>query len=78
MYSIDLSWVWVDTIGIVEAAEEVDGLSLHMYFLWINTKSYLRAICIRSHRQASCSASVQPCTVMLSAIPIHPWHSSGI
>ena len=35
MYSIDLSQVWVDTFGIIEAAEEVDGLSLHVLFLWI-------------------------------------------
>ena len=34
-YSIDLSWVWVDTIGIIEAAKEIDGLSLYMCFLWI-------------------------------------------
>ena len=35
MYRINLSWVWVDTIGIIEAAKEVDGLSLHTCFLWI-------------------------------------------
>ena len=35
MYCINLSQVWVDTIGIIEAAKEVDGLSLHMCFLWI-------------------------------------------
>ena len=35
MYSFDLSWVWVDTIGIIEAAKEIDGLSLHMCFLWV-------------------------------------------
>ena len=47
-------------------------------FCGLNTKLHLQAICIRSHRQASCSASVWPCTVMSSAIPIHPWHSSRI
>ena len=35
MYSIDLAWVWVDSIGIVETAKEIDGLGLHMCFLWI-------------------------------------------
>ena len=35
MYSIYLSSVWVDTIGIVEAAKEIDGLSLHLCFLWV-------------------------------------------
>ena len=35
MYSIDLAWVWVDTIGIIETAKEVDSLGLHMCFLWI-------------------------------------------
>ena len=35
MYSIDLSQVWVDTISIIEAAKEIDGLSLHMCFLWV-------------------------------------------
>ena len=35
MYCVDLSWVWVDTIGIIEAAKEVDGLSLHVCFLWV-------------------------------------------
>ena len=35
MYYIDLSWVWVDTIGMVNAAKEIDGLSLHVCFLWI-------------------------------------------
>ena len=28
-------WVWVDTIGIIEAAKEIDSLSLHVCFLWI-------------------------------------------
>ena len=44
-------------------------------FCGLNTKSYLQAIHIRSHRQASCSTSVWPCMLMLSAILIHPWHS---
>ena len=35
MYSVDLPWVWVDTIGIIEAAKEIDSWSLHMCFLWI-------------------------------------------
>ena len=35
MYSINLSQVWVDTIGIIKAAKEIDSLSLHMCFLWI-------------------------------------------
>ena len=35
MYSIDLSWVWVDSIGIVKAAKEIDGLSLHVCFLGV-------------------------------------------
>ena len=35
MYCIDLSQVWVDTIGIIEAAKEIDCLGLHMCFLWI-------------------------------------------
>ena len=35
MYGIDLSWVWVDTISIIEAAKEIDNLSLYMCFLWI-------------------------------------------
>ena len=35
MYGINLSWVWMDTIGIVEAAKEIDSFSLHMCFLWI-------------------------------------------
>ena len=35
MYSIDLSQVWVDTIGIIEAAKELNGLDLHVCFLWI-------------------------------------------
>ena len=47
-------------------------------FCGLNTKSYLWVICIRSCRQALCSASVQPCMVMSSVIPIHPWHSSRI
>ena len=47
-------------------------------FCGLNTKLYLQVICIRSHRQASCSALVWPCTVMSSAIPIHPLHSLRI
>ena len=35
MYGIDLSWASVDTIGIIEAAKEIDSLSLHMCFLWV-------------------------------------------
>ena len=35
MYSINLAWVWVDSIGIIETAKEVDGLSLHMCFLGV-------------------------------------------
>ena len=35
MYSIDLAQVWVDTIGIVEAAKEIDSLGLHMCLLWV-------------------------------------------
>ena len=35
MYGIDLSSVWVDTISIVEVAKEIDSLSLHICFLWI-------------------------------------------
>ena len=27
--------VWLDTIGIIEAAKEIDGLSLHVCFLWV-------------------------------------------
>ena len=78
MYGINLSWIWVDTIGIVEAAKEIDSLSLHVCFCVLNTKSYLWAIHKRFCRWASCSTSVLPWTVMLSAIPMHPWHSSKI
>ena len=35
MYSIDFSRVWVDTISIVEASKEIDGLGLHMCLLWV-------------------------------------------
>ena len=37
MYGIGLSWVSVDTIGIIKAAKEIDSLSLHMcfFFVWI-------------------------------------------
>ena len=35
MYIIDFSRVWVDTIGIVEASKEIDGLGLHMCLLWV-------------------------------------------
>ena len=36
MYSINLSWVWVDTICIVKAAKEIDSLRLYMcVFCWI-------------------------------------------
>ena len=35
VYCIDLSWVQMNTIGIIEAAKEVDGLSLYVCFLWI-------------------------------------------
>ena len=35
MSCIDLSWVWVDTIGIVKAAKEIDGLGLHVCLLWV-------------------------------------------
>ena len=44
-------------------------------FCGLNTTLYLWATCMRLCRWASCSASVQPCTVMSSAIPIHPGHS---
>ena len=78
MYCVNLSLAWVDTIGIIEAAEEVDSLSLHMCFLWITHQIILQAICMRFHRWALCSASVWPWMVILSAIPIHPWHSLRI
>ena len=45
-------------------------------FCGLNTTPYLWATCMRFHRWASCSASVQPCMVMSVAIPIHPGHSS--
>ena len=35
MYSVDLAWVQVDSIGIVETAKEVDGLGLHVCLLWV-------------------------------------------
>ena len=35
MYSINLSQVCMDTIGIIEATKEIDILSLHMCFLWV-------------------------------------------
>ena len=78
MYGIDLSWVQVDTIGIIEAAKEIDSLSLHVCFCGLNTKFYLWAICMRFHRWVSCSALVQLWMVMSSVIPMHPWHSSRI
>ena len=78
MYSIDLSWIWVDTISIKEAAKEIDGWILHVCFLWVKHQivfvGYLHEVC----RQASCSASVQLWMVMLSVILRHPWHSSRI
>ena len=45
-------------------------------FCGLNTTPYLQTTCMRLCRWASCSASVQPCTVMSLAIPIHPWHPS--
>ena len=35
MYSINLAWVWVDSIGIIEASKEVDSLGLHVCLLWV-------------------------------------------
>ena len=33
MHGVNLSWVWVDTISIVEPAKEIDSLSLHVFFV---------------------------------------------
>ena len=41
MYSINLLWVWVDTIDIVQAAKEVYGWGLYLYFLQIEHSSIL-------------------------------------
>ena len=35
MYSIDLAWVWLDSIGIVETATEIDGLGFNVCLLWV-------------------------------------------
>ena len=45
-------------------------------FWRLNTTPYLWATCMRFCRWASCSTSVQPCTVMSLVILIHPCHSS--
>ena len=31
----NLSCIWVDTFGIIQAAKEIDGFSLHVCFLWV-------------------------------------------
>ena len=78
MYSINLAWVWMDSIGIIGQPKKLMAWAFMCVFCGLNTKSYLWAIHIRSHWWASCSTSVQPCTVMSSVIPIHPWHSLRI
>ena len=45
-------------------------------FCGLNTTPYLWATHMRFCRWVSCSASVQPCMVMSSPIPMHPGHSS--
>ena len=75
---VNLPWVWLDTIGIIKAAKEIDGLGLHVYFLWIEHQVIFAGNMHKICRQALCSASVRLCTGMSSVIPIHPWHSSRI
>ena len=43
MHSINLLWIWVYTIGIIQAAKEVYGWGLHMHFLWVEHNSILAA-----------------------------------
>ena len=41
MHSIDLCWVWVDTIGIIQAAKEIYRWGLYLCLLQIEHNSIL-------------------------------------
>ena len=78
MYSINLLWIQVDSRLIIEASKQFYHWGLDLCLLGLNTKPYFQATSISFHRWAACSASTWPWTVISSAIPMQPSHSSSI